>query len=94
MFDHYDDNPTELLNYMATLSQAEKEVFDKGYVAALLSVVDQLNDSQRKLLAKMMANADNEEAIDQLKSRMLLLDIYEKHYRMRIKHLSTRYLQT
>lgn len=94
MFPNHEDNPNELHNYIASLTPSERIIFDKGYIAALLSVIEQINDSQRKLLAKMLIHLDDEEALEQLKSRMLLLDIYEKHYRNRIKNLSIRYLQT
>lgn len=84
------DNPEEVDLLVDNMSSQERESFDKGYVYALCQLLDQITVSQSKLQAKMMEYEDDEEALIQLQSRMILLDVYENFYRRRVKTVVDR----
>lgn len=98
MLDLYNDNPEEIEKWINSLTDMERAMFDRGYVVALLGFLEQLNESQRKILQKILSleeeDFEDEEEFDeakrQLESKLLLLDIYEKHYQYRVRTLARR----
>lgn len=95
MHDMYNDNPLNIEKWIEGLDSVQKDMFDKGYVIALCGLLEQISESKRKILNRLLVldpeEEDYEESKLQLDSRLLLLDIYEKHYTYRVKHLSKRY---
>lgn len=95
MHDMYSDFPLEIEKWIEGLNEHDKNMFDKGYVIALCGLLEQISESKRKILAKILSieetDEDYQDAKSQLDSRLLLLDIYEKHYSHRVKNLTKRY---
>lgn len=95
MYEAYSDNPFEIEKWIESLTPEQKDMFDKGYVIALCGLLEQICESKRKILNKIMEldteDEDYEFNKSQLDSRLLLLEIYEKHYTYRAKHLTKRY---
>ena len=97
--DLYNDNPRNIEEWIDSLSEHDRAMFDRGYVMALLGLLEQLNESQRKILSRILSLEEEEfedeeefgEAKRQLESKLLLLDIYEKHYSYRVRNLTRRY---
>lgn len=88
----YNDNPEDMDRLVESLSPVERRAFDKGYVFGLCQLLEQITTSQSKIQRKMMDPEVQEdaEALMQLQSRMILLDVYEKFYSMRIKTVVER----
>lgn len=98
MFKEYLDKPREIEKWVLTLTDKEREIFDAGYVLALCSLLEQITESKTKLANKMFDLEDVAEDEDeeeffraQLEARLLLLDIYEKHYTLRAKVIAGRH---
>lgn len=97
--DMYNDQPRDIESWIDSLSDHDRAMFDKGYVTALLGLLEQLNESQRKILIRIMGLEEEDfidedefdEAKRQLESKLILLDIYEKHYAYRVRNLTRRY---
>lgn len=86
----YMDNPYEVENWIETLSDKERALFNKGYVVALFGLLEQISESKAKIINKLIDIDEGSSDWIQLKARLLLLDIYEKHYANRVKNLTSQ----
>lgn len=95
MHELYNDRPTEVEAWLETLEEREKDAFDKGYVIALCGLLEQFCESKRKIFTKLMELDEEDEDYEssklELESRIVLLDIYERHYSYRVRNLVKRY---
>lgn len=82
-------NTAPLEDWIESLTDAERAIFDKGYLAALKGVLEQISESKIKLYNRVLEadEEDNSEVKRQLLSRIKVLDVYEKHYNRRVKVL-------
>lgn len=85
----YMDNPHKVEEWIETLSDNEREIFDKGYVLALHGVLEQITESRHVIEMKLMEHKEEKgPKIKQLLSRLVILDSLEKHYTERVNQLT------
>lgn len=89
MLETYKDNPENIEKWLNTLSPSERILFDRGYNLALCGLLEQLCETKRRLLDKIVELEDSDDDHKlQLLSRLHILDVYEQHYEQRAKLLS------
>lgn len=95
--DYLDEGPQAVEKLLETFTDAEHSAFDKGYIAALLAVLEHITESKTRLVQKMLDEDTSSHGKAILQSRVHILDIYEKHYKKRVKVLDsspTKLLET
>lgn len=90
MKDTYKDKPIDIERWVETLSDKERELFDKGYLTALHGVLEMFVDTKQTLLEKVIVlNKDQDDLRKQLLSRVHILDVLEKGYERRVRNLES-----
>lgn len=87
----YEDRPYDIEKWLETLTDKERELFDRGYITALNGVLEHMVEIKNTLLSKSLDLEDNLHLKRQLLSRVHILDVMEKHYRKRVKVLEPQY---
>lgn len=73
-----------------TYTDGELQIWNKGYLAAIEGLLEQIQDDQIRLLNKLMEISDDEiqkRKKPLLQSRLVVLDAYEEHYKKRLTQL-------
>lgn len=70
---------------LQNLSEEELRLWNKGFLAAIEGVIEQLRDDKIRLLNKLISlNPNQHRTRLVLESRLGILDTYEDHYKGRI----------
>lgn len=92
MKDTYKDSPQEIHRWIGSLSEYEKEIFNKAYLIAVCGFAEQMVESKRKLIYHIL-DAKDEEKKDLL-GRLQVLDVLENYYEKKASRLGKSFLQT
>lgn len=86
MHDLYMDNPEEIERMLDLLTDKEVDAFNKGYMAALMGVTIQFSETKTKIMSRIMDEEPGRYR-RQLEAKVHILDVFEKHFRKRVKVL-------
>lgn len=88
---NYMDNPYEVEKWIESLTDKERDIFDKGYAIAVHGVLEQISDLKRVAMNKFMGldpDKRKDKTLDTLYAQLQILEILERHYTRRIHNLT------
>lgn len=80
----YKDSSINIELWIETLTDKERELFDKGYSVAISGILEHITEIKTILLEKCLDLEDSKRLKAQYLSRVHILDVLDRHYTKRL----------